>query len=177
LRATNVINVAGVPTCVSKLNGTDANCIPYNLFSGGLPGDGGIQAIWDANPEIQTYMAIPNFILGDSSETIFQAYVEGTTNFSIPGAPSAVSMVAGYESRELESDYRPDASSQAADRTGAGGPIVALAGSYDVKEYFFEFGIPVTDSLNLEAGMRFADYSTDNDTDAFKLGAFYKLND
>ena len=32
LRATNVSNVAGVPTCVSKLNGTDANCIPYNLF-------------------------------------------------------------------------------------------------------------------------------------------------
>ena len=63
LRATNVINVAGVPTCVSVLDGSDPDCIPYNLFSGGLPGDAGIQAIIDANPEIQTYMAIPNFIL------------------------------------------------------------------------------------------------------------------
>ena len=35
------------------------------MFSGGLSGDGGIQAIWDANPDIQTYLAIPNFILGD----------------------------------------------------------------------------------------------------------------
>ena len=177
LRATNVISVAGVPTCVSVLDGSDPNCIPYNLFSGGLPGDGGIQAIWDANPEIQTYMAIPNFILGDSSETIIQAYVEGETGVSIPGAPAPVSAVFGYESRELESDYRPDASAQAADRTGAGGPSVALAGGYDVKEYFLELGVPVTDNFNLEIGARFADYSTDNDTDAFKLGGYWQIND
>ena len=177
LRATNVINVAGVPTCVSVLDGSDPDCLPYNLFSGGLPGDAGIQAIIDANPEIQTYLAIPNFILGDSSETIFQAYVEGETGISIPNAPAPISAVFGYESRELESDYRPDASSQAADRTGAGGPIVALAGAYDVKEYFLELGIPVTDKINLEAGARFADYSTDNDTDAFKLGAYWQATD
>ena len=177
LRATNVINVAGVATCVSVLDGSDPSCIPYNLFSGGLPGDAGVQAIIDANPQIQTYMAIPNFILGDSSETILQAYVEGTTNISIPGAPGAISAVFGYESRELESDYRPDASAQAADRTGAGGPIVALAGGYDVNEYFVELGVPVTDALNLEVGMRFAEYSTDQDTDSFKLGAYYQVND
>ena len=132
-RAVNVINVACKPTCVSVLDGTDPDCIPYNLFSGGLPGDAGIQAIIDAGAAMQKYIAIPNFLLGDSSETIFQAYVEGDTGFSIPGAPGSVSMVFGFESRELESDYRPDASSQAADRTGASGPSVALAGGYDVK--------------------------------------------
>jgi outer membrane receptor protein involved in Fe transport len=88
-----------------------------------------------------------------------------------------VSAVFGYESRELESDYRPDASAQAADRTGAGGPSVALAGGYDVKEYFLELGVPVTDNFNLEIGARFADYSTDNDTDAFKLGGYWQIND
>ena len=159
------------------LDGTDPDCIPYNLFSGGLPRDGGIQAIHDANPEIQTYMAVPNFINGDSSETIIQAFVEGETGFQLPGAPGPMSMVLGYETRELESDYRPDASSQAADRTGAGGPIVALAGGYDVKEWFVELGLPVRDNFNLEAGLRFADYSTGNDTDAFKLGGYYQVND
>ena len=176
-RATNVISVAGVPTCVSVLDGSDPDCIPYNLFSGGLPRDGGIQAIHDANPEIQTYMAVPNFINGDSSETVIQAFVEGETGFQLPGAPGPMSMVLGYETRELESDYRPDASSQAADRTGAGGPIVALAGGYDVKEWFVELGLPVRDNFNLEAGLRFADYSTGNDTDAFKLGGYYQVND
>ena len=177
IRATNVISVAGVPTCVSVLDGSDPDCIPYNLFSGGLPRDGGIQAIHDANPEIQTYMAVPNFINGDSSETVIQAFVEGETGFQLPGAPGPMSMVLGYETRELESDYRPDASSQAADRTGAGGPIVALAGGYDVKEWFVELGLPVRDNFNLEAGLRFADYSTGNDTDAFKLGGYYQVND
>lgn len=177
LRAVNVVNVNGVPTCVSVLDGTDANCIPYNLFSGGLPGDGGIQAIWDSNPEMQTYIATPSFILGDSSETIFQAYLEGDTGLSLPGAPGSISAVFGIESRELESDYRPDVASQIPDGTGAGGPAVALAGGYDVDEYFLELGIPVTDTLNLEAGARFADFSTNNDTDAFKLGAFWQIND
>ena len=122
-------------------------------------------------------MCIRDSINGDSSETIIQAFVEGETGFELPGAPGPMSMVLGYETRELESDYRPDASSQAADRTGAGGPIVALAGGYDVKEWFLEIGLPVRDNFNLEAGLRFADYSTGNDTDAFKLGGYYQVND
>lgn len=177
-KALNVVSIKGVPTCVSVIDGTDASCIPYNMFSGGSgDSDYGIQAIWDAGDALQNYIAIPNFILGDSSETILQGYVEGETDFSLPNAPAPISAVIGYEFRELESDYRPDAPSQNQDRTGAGGPSVALAGSYDVKEYFFELGIPVTENINLEAGARFAEYSTNQDTDAFKLGAYWKVND
>ena len=40
-----------------------------------------------------------------------------------------------------------------------------------------EFGIPVTENFNIEAGLRFADYSTDNDTDAFKIGGYWEIND
>ena len=49
-RAIDVISVNGTPTCVAALNGTDAACIPYNLFQGGLPGDGGIQGVIDGGP-------------------------------------------------------------------------------------------------------------------------------
>ena len=38
-RAVDVISVAGVPTCVAVITGADSSCIPYNLFSGGQPGD------------------------------------------------------------------------------------------------------------------------------------------
>ena len=31
-RAIDVISVNGTPTCIAALNGTDASCIPYNLF-------------------------------------------------------------------------------------------------------------------------------------------------
>ena len=54
-RAVDVISVAGVPTCVSALNGTDTSCIPYNLFQGGQPGDGGIDGVrawWSRTTEL-----------------------------------------------------------------------------------------------------------------------------
>ena len=38
-----------------------------------------------------------------------------------------------------------------------------------------ELGIPVRDNLSLDAGYRYADYSTGNTTDTFKLGAFWQL--
>ena len=52
-RAVDVISVAGVPTCVSVLNGTDTSCIPYNLFQGGQPGDGGIDGVRAGGQELQ----------------------------------------------------------------------------------------------------------------------------
>lgn len=33
-KALNVVNVNGVPTCVSKVNGTDPNCVPLDIFRG-----------------------------------------------------------------------------------------------------------------------------------------------
>ena len=32
-RALDVVMVDGVPTCTSVVNGTDADCVPYNPFS------------------------------------------------------------------------------------------------------------------------------------------------
>ncbi len=34
-RSLNVVNVNGTPTCVSKLNGTDPNCVAFDAFSAG----------------------------------------------------------------------------------------------------------------------------------------------
>src|SRR5206468_2645658 len=33
--ALNVVNVAGVPTCTSVINGSDPNCVPLNVFTQG----------------------------------------------------------------------------------------------------------------------------------------------
>jgi outer membrane receptor protein involved in Fe transport len=67
-RAVNVISVAGVPTCVSKLQGIDANCVPYNLFQGGLAGDAGIQGVIDGGQTAQDYLAKSTFINGDGKQ-------------------------------------------------------------------------------------------------------------
>ena len=176
-RAVNVVNINGVPTCVSALNGTDPNCVPYNLFSGGLPGDGGIQAIHDGGPELQRYIAQSTFIRGSGQQRILQGVVSGETPITIPGAPGPVSAAFGYETKELKTDYSPDAAEIAGDRSGSGGAAVPLFGAYDVDEVFMELGIPVMDNLSLDAGYRYADYSTGHTTDTYKLGAFFQASE
>ena len=176
-RAVDVVSVNGVPTCVSAINGTDSTCVPYNLFQGGLPGDQGIQGVLDGGQELQNYIANGTYINGDGEQTTFTAFVNGSLNLTVPGAPGSVSMVAGFESRELSSDFRPDLPSRTGDRSGSGGATLPLGGEYDVDEMFVEFGIPITDSVSMDAGFRSAEYSTGNDTSAYKIGAYWTVND
>lgn len=173
-RAIDVISVGGVPTCVAALTGADSACIPYNLFSGGMPGDGGIQAVIDGGEELQRYIANSTFVKGTGEQSILQAVVSGQSGISIPGAPSSISVALGYEYKDLETDFRPDRPSRTGDRSGSGGATLPLSGGYDVHEYFVEMGIPVLDSLSVDAGYRYADYSTGADTHTWKVGAFWQ---
>ena len=176
-RAVNVVNVAGVPTCVAKLQGIDANCVPYNLFQGGLPGDAGIQGVIDGGQTAQDYLAKSTFINGDGKQKILSGYVAGDTGFTIPGAPSSVSLVIGFETKEFAADFRPDTATKMGDRSGSGGATLPIGGMYDVDEFFMEVGIPVTNDLSVDAGFRSAEYSTGSETDSTKIGAYWTVND
>ncbi len=176
-RAINVISVNGTPTCVAALNGTDSACIPYNLFQGGLPGDGGIQGVIDGGAELQQYIANSTFVRGTGEQRIVQALATGEFPYTFFGAPSPVSVALGLENKDLGTDFRPDRPSRTGDRSGSGGATLPLAGGYDVNEYFVELGIPVLDNLSFDAGYRYADYSTGNTTNTYKLGAFWRVSD
>tara|TARA_B110000259_G_C14023359_1_gene403831 strand:- start:305 stop:3367 length:3063 start_codon:yes stop_codon:yes gene_type:complete len=176
-RAVNVISVAGVPTCVSKLQGVDANCVPYNLFQGGLAGDAGIQGVIDGGATLQNYVAKSTFINGDGKQKILSGYITGDTGFTIPGAPSSVSLVAGFETKELSTDFRPDTPTLQGDRSGSGGATLPIGGAYDVDEFYFEVGIPVSNNISVDAGFRSAEYSTGSETDSMKLGAYWTVSD
>ena len=176
-RAVNVVNVAGVPTCVAKLQGIDANCVPYNLFQGGLPGDAGIQGVIDGGQTAQDYLAKSTFINGDGKQKILSGYVAGDTGFTIPGAPSSVSLVVGFETKEFAADFRPDTATKMGDRSGSGGATLPIGGMYDVDEFFMEVGIPVTNDLSVDAGFRSAEYSTGSETDSTKIGVYWTVND
>ena len=176
-RAIDVIRVNETPMCVAALNGTDPDCIPYNLFQGGLPGDGGIQGVIDGGEELQRYIASSTFVRGTGKQSIVQALVSGEFPFALPGAPGPVSAAFGFENKDLSTDFRPDRPSRTGDRSGSGGATLPLAGGYDVNEYFVELGIPVLDNLSFDAGYRYADYSTDHSTNTYKLGAFWQVSD
>ena len=176
-RAIDVISVNGTPTCVAALNGTDPPCIPYNLFQGGLPGDGGIQGVIDGGAELQQYIANSTFVRGTGKQRIVQAVASGEFPYTLPGAPSPISVAFGLESKDLSTDFRPDRPSRTGDRSGSGGATLPLAGGYDVSEYFAELGIPLLDNLSFDAGYRYADYSTGHSTSTYKLGAFWRVSD
>ncbi len=176
-RGVDVVSVNGTPTCVAAINGTDPNCVPYNLFGGGLSGDGGIQSVIDGGQELQNYIAQSTFIRGSGKQRIWQGVVSGETPITIPGAPGPVSAAFGYETKELKTDYSPDAPSIAGDRSGSGGAAVPLSGAYDVDEFFMELGVPVRDNFSLDAGYRYADYSTGQTTDTYKVGAFFRASE
>ena len=176
-RAVNVISVAGVPTCVSKLQGIDANCVPYNLFQGGLAGDAGIQGVIDGGQTAQDYLAKSTFINGDGKQKILSGYVTGDTGFTVPGAPSSVQLVVGFETKEFAADFRPDTPTKQGDRSGSGGATLPIGGMYDVDEFFLEVGIPVTNDISVDAGFRSAEYSTGAETDSTKVGAYWTVND
>ena len=176
-RAINVISVNGTPACVAALDGTDTSCIPYNLFRGGLPGDGGIQSVIDGGEELQQYIATSTFVLGTGKQRLVQAVVSGESPIVFPGAPGAISVALGIETKDLSTDFRPDLPSRTGDRSGSGGATLPLAGGYDVDEYFVELGIPVREDLSFDAGYRYADYSTGNTTDTYKFGAFWRVSD
>ena len=144
---------------------------------GGTAGDGGIDGVRDGGQDLQNYIANTTYIHGDGEQTTFTAYVAGNLNLEVPVAPGAVSMVAGFENRELSSDFRPDLPSRTGDRAGSGGATLPLGGEYDVEEMFVEFGIPITDAVSMDAGFRSAEYSTGNDTTSYKVGAYWTLND
>ena len=114
---------------------------------------------------------------GDGDQEIMSAYLTGDTGFTIPGAPASVSMVVGIETRDLSTDFRPDLPSRTGDRSGSGGATLPIGGGYDVDEWYFELGIPVRDNLSVDAGYRSSDYSTGQDTDAWKVGAYWTVSD
>ena len=176
-RAIDVISVNGVPTCVASLSGIDANCMPYNLFSGGQPGDAGIDAVREGGAVLQNYIAQSTLVRGSGKQRILQGVVSGDTGITIPGAPGSISAAFGYQTTELKTDFSPDAPSIAGDRAGSGGATLPLAGGYDVDEFFMELGIPVLDNLSLDAGYRYADYTTGHTTDTYKVGAFFRASE
>lgn len=151
----------GNPVCRSVVNGTDPNCVPWNLFqTGGVTQD-----------QID-YLVLDLYAEGDTKMTNFVSFVTGDlTDYGVqlPSASSGVQVVAGIEYRKDELSYRPNAGFASGDGAGQGGPVSGVDGSVSVNELFAEASVPVTDSLDLGLGYRYSDYSTDENTDTYKL--------
>jgi len=175
-RITNALNVVtdpatGLPTCRSVLDGTDTNCVPWNVFQTG----GVTQAAIN-------YLSAPGFQRGQTTEQVADAnvtFLGGEYGVQSPWANEGVALNVGAEYRKETLNLNTDLEFQTGDLAGQGAPTLPVHGSFNVKEVFAELSVPIVQdrpffqNLTFTGGYRRSHYETSSgstfNTDTWKL--------
>jgi len=149
-RALQVVNVNGVPTCRSVVDGSDPTCVPANVFNA--------FGISDAAYE---YMLSPTFTHGVQEQRVINLSVNGDLEqygLKSPWADGGVAIATGAEHRTEELTFEADALAQLKGTK-------ENAGDYSVNDLFIEADVPLVtgkpgiESLSINLGYRYSDYS------------------
>lgn len=179
-RAIDVVEspTTGLPVCRSTLDGSDPNCVPWDIF-----------ALGAVDPAALAYIQIPGLQRGVNSQQVLSAAFTGDLGaygLKSPGAKDGVALAIGAEYRKDKLEFVSDSAFQSGDLAGQGAPTLPVAGDYNVKEVFTEIRIPlVQDSfiydLTLTGGYRYSKYSVSGSgfsTDTYKIqGEFAPIKD
>ena len=150
--AVDPVACAGDPACPSVLN-------PFGDF-GSI--DGAQMAYLSLAPLKDLYQ---------SRMEMFSFNVDGDM-FEMAGGTAG--WAAGYESRRESGSYSPDAFLASGQTTG--GADDPLEGKFSVDEIFGEIYLPVTDTFNVNASVRYSDYETSaGDSTTYKVGADWQV--
>ncbi len=159
----------GTPVCQSVVDGSDPNCVPYDIWSPG----GVTQAALD-------YLQIPLVQTADVTEQVVSGVVTGDLGgygMQSPWATRGVQVAFGAEYRRNSLDSQPDAAFESGDGAGQGGPTIGLSGSNDVYDLFLEAQIPLAegqawaDQMSIDLAYRYSDYELGGTTNSYKIGA------
>ncbi|WP_114227290.1 MULTISPECIES: TonB-dependent receptor plug domain-containing protein [Sphingomonas] len=181
-RALNVVNVNGVATCQSVVDGTDPNCVPYNIFTGTTT----VQATTAAGvtQAALNYLQTPGFQSGSNTEYVASGVISadlGRYGFQSPWASGGAQVVVGGEYRKEKIELNRDIEFLTGDLAGQGTPfgVPNVAGGYDVKEVFTEVSLPIVnnkpgfETLGLIGGYRYSKYSIQGSTHTYKAQIEY----
>jgi outer membrane receptor protein involved in Fe transport len=159
----------GLPACRSAVNGTDPNCVPWNIWSKG----GVTKAATD-------YLATPGLQKGFTSQSVQGISVNadlGKYGAKFPAAKNGVSVAAGVERRVEKLGLDTDVEFSSFDLAGQGGPVIGFDGQYTVNELFTEFRAPLIEGyqmaqlLSVNGSYRTSEYSNGPHTDSYGVGA------
>ena len=160
----------GQPVCASVVDGTDANCVPYNIF-----------AIGGVTPEALTYLQTPGIQTGYTKQSVVGLTVTSdlgaSYGWTLPWARNGVGVAFGIERRKESLSTDTDVEFRTGDLAGQGGATIGLSGEYTVVEPYAEVRIPIMERqpwayiLEVNGAYRYSDYSTDKTTNSFGLGA------
>ncbi|HYE50802.1 MAG TPA: TonB-dependent receptor plug domain-containing protein, partial [Azospirillaceae bacterium] len=138
-RALNVVRdpATGQAVCASVLDGTDPNCVPYNIFSAN-----------GVTPAALAYLQTPGFQRGHTRQYIASGSLSGDLGqygVQSPVATSGVGIALGAEYRKEALLLRTDNAFTTGDLAGQGGPTIGIEGSFNVKELFGELRVPLVE--------------------------------
>jgi iron complex outermembrane receptor protein len=161
------------PTCRSVIDGTDPNCVPWDIFADGA-----------VSPAALAYIQTPGFTRGIVEQTVANASLTGNLGeygIQFPWAQSGLGLAVGLEYRKEALDFRSDVAFQTGDLAGQGAPTLPVQGEYDVREAFAEVRVPIIEEsfiheLTLELGYRYSDYGVGDrsfSTDTYKIAGFF----
>jgi iron complex outermembrane recepter protein len=135
-----------------------SGCVPVNIF-----GAGGT-----ISPEAVNFITTLAGTAQKSSLAQARALLSGDFGTSAPWAEDPIGFAIGAEYRNYGAEQEADSLSQTAGELGgAGGATLPFEGSYSVKEVYAEVIAPLVqnrpffESLTIEAGIRYSDYSID----------------
>ncbi|HET8693003.1 MAG TPA: TonB-dependent receptor [Steroidobacteraceae bacterium] len=167
-KALHVLDVDGVPTCMSVIDGSDPNCVPYNPFVlGGI------------TPEQLAYLQVTGVQVGRITQEIYNGVITGDLGVygvKSPLAADGIQLVFGTEYRRDSLTNTVDALQEAFQLTGSGGPTIGIDGATKVNELFMEARVPLAqdqafaESLSLDTAYRYSDYGNSIQTDTYKFG-------
>jgi outer membrane receptor protein involved in Fe transport len=150
-RGLQVVNVGGVPTCKSVIDGTDKACVPLNVFQ-----YAGLSA------EALDYIYSPTFTRGVDKETVLSGTVTADlSSYGVksPWADQGIGVVLGVEHRRESLVFHADALAQ---QKGT----LESEGAFNVTDIFTEIRVPILENrpfaeeLTLTGGYRYSKYST-----------------
>ena len=169
-RALDVVTGAnGTPQCRTFVNGTDPNCVPYNIF-----------ALGGVTPAALAYLQVPLLQQGRLEERVATGSVSGIIpGTRLPLANEGIGIVGGLEYREERSATVVDTEFATGDGAGQGGATLPAAGQFSDKDVFTEVRVPLMQrqfgvyDLGLEGGYRYSSYNKFANTNTFKYGINY----
>lgn len=167
-RALDVVtDASGNIVCRSVVDGSDPNCVPYDIFDTSSP----------PSQAAVNYLSTPGFTRGVVSEQVLSGYVSGALGeygLQSPWASEGVGLVLGGEYRKEKLEFNSDLAFQTGDLAGQGAPTLPVSGSFNVKEFFTELRLPIVQDswlhdFSITGGYRYSDYSTGATTDTYKI--------